>query len=57
MQSSGEGKEMNKVFSSFAVLGICTWTFYWFDYSRKDSGEELAETFVEIFLKEFLKGD
>lgn len=57
MQDSGEGKALNKAFSTFAVLGMCTWTFYWFDYSRKDSAEELAETLVEIFLKGFLKVD
>jgi len=57
LQGSGEGKPLNKAFSAFAALGMCTWTFYWFDYSRKGSAEELAETFVEIFLKGFLRGD
>ena len=56
MRNSGEGKELNTAFSSFAALGMCTWTLYWFDYSRKDSAEALAETLVEIFLKGFLRG-
>lgn len=57
MQGSGAGKDLNKAFSTFAILGMSTWTLYWFDDSRKESAEELAETFVEIFLKGFLRGD
>ena len=51
MQASGKTKKMNSAFAAFAAIGMCSWTFYWFDYSRKEGAEELAETFVEIFLK------
>ena len=55
MEISGKTKKRNKTFSAFAVIGMVSWIFYWFDYSRKESGEELAETFVDILLKGLLK--
>ena len=42
---------MNSSFAAFAAIGMCSWIFYWFDYSREESGEELSETFVEIFMR------
>ena len=53
MQRSGEGRELNSKFVSFAAIGMCSWIFYWFDYSRKESVQELSDTFVEILLKGF----
>jgi len=55
MEISGKSKKINKAFAAFAAVGMCSWTFYWFDYSRKESSEELAETFIEIFLRGLLK--
>ena len=51
MQASGKARKMNSTFAAFAAIGMCSWTFYWFDYSREESWEELSDTFVEIFLK------
>ena len=51
MQALGKAKKMNSAFAAFAAIGMCSWTFYWFDYSRKESSEELSETFVEIFMR------
>lgn len=51
MQALGKAKKINSTFAAFAAIGMCSWIYYWFDYSRKESREELAETFVEIFLK------
>jgi AcrR family transcriptional regulator len=48
---SGKGKVLNEAFVAFALLGMSNWVFYWFDYSRKESAEELADTFIEIFFK------
>ena len=53
MQRSGEGKQLNSKFVAFATIGMCSWIFYWFDYSRKESVQELSDTFVEILLKGF----
>ena len=51
LEKSGRTKPFNKTFAAFAALGMCSWTFYWFDYGRKGSAEELADTYAEIFLK------
>lgn len=55
MQRSGEGRELNSKFVSFAAIGMCSWIFYWFDYSRKESVQELSDTFVEILFNGFQK--
>ncbi len=57
MQASGKAKEINSSFAAFAAIGMCSWTFYWFDYSRNDTSEELVETFLEIFLRGIAKGN
>ncbi len=56
MADRGELENINKTFATFALLGMCSWTFYWFDYDQKESGEELADTYVRVFLKGVLKG-
>ena len=56
MQASGKVKKINSSFAAFAAIGMCSWTFYWFDYSRKDGSEELVETFLEIFMGGITKG-
>jgi TetR/AcrR family transcriptional regulator, cholesterol catabolism regulator len=50
MEKAGDSKKHNKTFAAFAALGMCSWTFYWFDFDRRQSAEELAETYVDIFL-------
>jgi len=55
MQASGKAKKINSSFAAFAAIGMCSWTFYWFDYSRNDSSEELVETFLEIFMGGIIK--
>ena len=52
---SGKGKKLNKTFAAFAAIGMCSWVFYWFDYFRRESAEELSKNFAEIFLKGILK--
>lgn len=51
----GKGKRINETFTALAAIGMCSWTFYWFDYSRKEHSAQLSDTFVEIFLKGILK--
>lgn len=57
MERSKKGKKMNATFAAFAAIGISSWTFYWFDYSRKESGQELSDVVVEIFLRGLLAKD
>ncbi len=51
MESQGKVLNINKTFAAFALIGMCSWTFYWFDYEQQASGEELADTYERIFLK------
>lgn len=50
MEKAGKIKPLNKTFAAFAALGMCSWTFYWFDYDRRETADELSRTYVEIFL-------
>jgi len=50
LEKSGRIRKVNKTFATFAALGMTSWTIYWFDYSRKESADELANTYVDIFL-------
>lgn len=51
MEDLDKIKKMNKTFATFSLLGMCNWIFYWFDYSRKDSADELSDTCLDIFLE------
>jgi AcrR family transcriptional regulator len=55
MQATGACKEINKTFAAFALIGMCRWTFNWFDGSKGDSAEELCKTYEEIFFRGILK--
>jgi len=55
MQNAGEGRDLNSKFVAFAIIGMCSWIYYWFDYSRKESVQELSNTFEEILFKGFQK--
>jgi AcrR family transcriptional regulator len=50
-------KKTDHTFASFAAVGMCSWLLYWFDYSRKESAEEVAETFCDIFFKGILANE
>jgi TetR/AcrR family transcriptional regulator len=55
LETSGKIKTLNPSFTAFAVIGMSSWTFYWFNYSRKESSEELANTFIEMIFKGITK--
>ncbi len=57
LEVSGKIIKINKTFAAFAAIGMCSWTFYWFDYERKESGRELSEAYVNIFFNGLLKGE
>jgi len=54
LQSSKNAKKLNSSFSAFVLLGMTSFTYYWFDYKRKESAEELSRTLLEIYLKGLL---
>ena len=55
LEDANKMRKVNKTFAAFAAIGMCSWTFYWFDYSRKESAAELSDTYVKIFLEGILK--
>jgi len=56
LEASGKSKKINKTFAAFALIGMCRWTFYWFDTGRMESANELSDTYKEVFLRGILKG-
>ena len=54
LEASGKVKGVNKTFAAFAAIGMCSWTFYWFDYDRMEAGRDLADTYVNIFFNGLL---
>jgi TetR/AcrR family transcriptional regulator, cholesterol catabolism regulator len=49
-----EGKILSEVRPSWAalfVLGMITWTTYWFDYTRKDEVDHIADAALQLILK------
>jgi AcrR family transcriptional regulator len=54
LESAGKIKGINKTFATFAAIGMCSWTFYWFDYNRGKTGDELSDTYIKIFLNGLL---
>ena len=54
MESQGKIKAPNKAFSTFAAIGMCSWIFYWFDYQRKETADQLADTFADLFFNGLL---
>ncbi len=56
LETLNESKKINKTFAAFAMIGMCRWTFNWFDNERKNTADELIQTYEEIFFKGILKG-
>jgi AcrR family transcriptional regulator len=54
LDSAGKIKRINKTFATFAAIGMCSWTFFWFDYTRRESGKALSDTYIDIFLNGLL---
>jgi TetR/AcrR family transcriptional regulator, cholesterol catabolism regulator len=55
LETSGQSKKINQIFATFALIGMCRWTFNWYDPSKKDSAQELVDTYSEIFFRGILK--
>jgi len=58
LKNQGKVSEtLNTTFTSFAAIGMCIWTSYWFDESRPESIEELVDNITRIFLFGIQKRD
>jgi len=42
--------------AAFFVLGMVTWVTYWFDYSRKEDVDHIAEQAIELVLNGLGRG-
>jgi len=57
LEKAGRCKKINKTFAAFALIGMCRWTFNWFDTGRRESAAELCDTYQEIFFRGILNGE
>ena len=55
LQKKGEAQDIRDSFAAFLAIGMCSWTYQWFDYSRPFTADELADATVELFFKGFDK--
>lgn len=55
MQAVGSCRsDLDPTYSAFAAIGMCSWIFYWFDYARPETGDDVADTMREIFMSGIL---
>jgi AcrR family transcriptional regulator len=54
LETLGRCKKVNKTFAAFALIGMCRWTFNWFDNARDGSADELLDTYEDIFFRGIL---
>lgn len=58
LQAQGRCKAgLNPTFAAFSALGMCSWIFFWFDYSRPNDSAEVAATMAEVFMGGVLEKD
>ena len=55
LEDGDKSKTLNKTFATFALIGMCRWTFNWYNNERKETADELIETYEEIFFRGILK--
>ena len=51
LEASGKCKKLNKTFAAFALIGMCRWTFNWYNQERQESADDLVDTYQEIFFR------
>jgi AcrR family transcriptional regulator len=54
LRKSGKARKFRESFLTFLGIGMAFWTMYWWDYSRQENADELADTMIEIFLNGLL---
>ena len=55
LKEEGRAKNINDTFAALSLFGMCTWPYYWFDYSKPEGAEELMESIHDTFLNGILK--
>lgn len=55
LKAAGKAKDVSETYAAFGLLGMITWAYTWFDFSRPEGIAGLAATVEEIFLSGLLK--
>ena len=56
LQRRGRARSgIEPTYAAFGAIGMCSWIFNWYDYSRPDTGPEVARTVVGLFLDGLLR--
>jgi AcrR family transcriptional regulator len=55
LELQGRTKPLNPSFIAMSLIGMCTWPYYWFDYSRPEGMSVLVENIAEMFFQGILK--
>jgi hypothetical protein len=50
LQSQGKILSLRPSWTALFVLGMITWTTYWFDYTRKDEIDNMANVVLQLIL-------
>lgn len=56
LETQGKCKNLNRTFAAFALIGMCRWTFNWYDNERPEAADELIKTYQEIFFRGIFTG-
>ena len=55
LQDEDRAKNLDDAFAALNLIGMCTWPYYWFDYSRPGGIEQLIENIKTTFFNGILK--
>jgi len=50
LKKEGRIKNLKDSFTSLSLIGMCTWPYYWFDYTRPEGVDYLVKNIQDIFL-------
>jgi AcrR family transcriptional regulator len=55
LQQAGRcSPDLNPTYTAFAAIGMCSWICNWFDPNRRESGDDVARTMVQVFVRGIL---
>lgn len=55
LKDIGKIKDLPELFVAFSLIGMVTWPYTWFDYTRPEGVESLIDTIEEMFFSGILK--
>jgi AcrR family transcriptional regulator len=55
LQDEDRAKNLDDAFAAMNLIGMCTWPYYWFDYSRPEGIEQLIDNIKITFFNGILK--